>query len=83
MQQNDQLQRAVTELRQKLEVLQMEEQSRRMQESDVACCPCLDLAPLDRRWVRSGTSRPGNVSWRMTVSPAPTTPMSTEKIKRA
>ena len=40
MQHNDQLQRAVTELLQKLEALQMEELNRRMQESDVACCPC-------------------------------------------
>ena len=40
MQQNEQLQRAVTELLQKLEALQMEELNRRMEESDVACCPC-------------------------------------------
>ena len=40
MQHNDRLQRAVTELLQKLEALQMEELNRRMQESDVARCPC-------------------------------------------
>ena len=56
MQHNDQLQRAVTELLQKLEALQMEELNRRMQESDVACCPCNE--PPNPFWnVTSGESQ--------------------------
>ena len=62
MQHNDQLKRAVTELLQKLEALQMEELNRRMQESDVVCCPCSVTVgnttigpPLDPFWqVTSG-----------------------------
>ena len=55
-----QLQRENAEPRRQLEVLQTEELHRRLQESDVACCPCNDVT------VGSTTGPSLNPFWQVT-----------------